>query len=139
MTAFIKVYAKFLEGLNAENLPTLADHVTPDVRFVDPFNDVKGVDHMTRVFAAVFAEVGPVQFSVTEAHGNFDAGMIAWHFEAQLRGEAWVFDGTSVLKFSSDGRVYEHIDHWDAAACFYARLPVIGWLLAALRRRLATS
>ena len=138
MTAPIDTYAAFLEGLTADNLMGLAHHVTPDVRFVDPFNDVTGVDHMTRVFSAMFAEVGPVRFSVSEAHGDVAAGMLAWRFEAQLRGQVWVFDGTSVLRFAADGRVCEHIDHWDAAGSFYGRLPVIGWLLGALRRRLAT-
>ena len=138
MSAPINTYAAFLEGLTADNLSELANHVTSDVRFVDPFNDVTGVDQMTRVFAAMFSEVGPVRFSVKEMRGDTSTGMLAWHFEAQLRGKMWSFAGTSVVRFSPDGRVAEHIDHWDAAQNFYERLPVIGWLLGALRRQLAT-
>ena len=138
MTTPIETYAVVLEGLTADNLSTLSNHVTSDVHFVDPFNDVTGVDHMIRVFSEMFAEVGPVRFSVSDARGNASTGMLAWQFEGQLRGKPWTFEGTTVLRFSSDGRICEHIDYWDAASNFYERLPVIGWLLGVLRRQLAT-
>ena len=138
MTTPIETYAVFLEGLTADNLSKLSNHVTSDVHFVDPFNNVVGVDHMTRVFSDMFTEVGPISFTVTEMCGNALSGMLAWQFEAELRGKPWTFEGTTVLRFASDGRVCEHIDHWDAAGQFYERLPVIGWLLGVLRRQLAT-
>ena len=138
MTRPIETYVVFLEGLTADNLSKLSNHVTSDVHFVDPFNDVTGVDHMMRVFSDMFAEVGPVRFSVSEARGNASTGMWAWKFEGELRGQPWAFEGTSVLQFSSDGRIREHIDYWDAARNFYEKLPVIGWLLGVLRRQLAT-
>ena len=138
MTTPIEIYAGFLEGLTADSLSKLSNYVTSDVHFVDPFNNVSGVDHMTRVFSAMFTEVGPIRFSVTEARGDASTGMLAWQFEAEFRGKPWAFEGTSVLRFSPDGRVCEHIDHWDAAGNFYERLPIIGWLLGVLRRQLAT-
>ena len=134
----IERYAGFLEGLTADSVSKLSNHVTSDVHFVDPLNNVVGVDHMTRVFSDMFTEVGPVSFRVTEAYGNASSGMLAWQFQAKLRGRPWTIEGTTVLRFASDGRVCEHIDHWDAAGQLYERLPIIGWLLGVLRRRLAT-
>ena len=134
----IEIYAGFLEELTADSVSKLSNHVTSDVHFVDPFNNVVGVDHMARVFSDMFTEVGPVRFTVTEACGSASSGMLAWQFKAELRGKPWTLEGTTVLRFASDGRVCEHIDHWDAAGQFYERLPVIGWLLGVLRRRLAT-
>ena len=130
-------YADFLQSLTVETLPALNDLVTADVRFKDPFNDVRGVTAMTAIFAHMFATVGTVKFTVSDSFGNADTGLLAWRFEAQLRGRDWCFDGTSVLKFDCCGRVAEHIDHWDAARDFYERLPLIGWQLAWARQRIA--
>jgi hypothetical protein len=44
----------------------------------------------------------------------------------------------SELRFAADGRVREHIDHWDAAAQVYERLPLIGGLMRLIRRRFAS-
>jgi steroid delta-isomerase len=48
-----------------------------------------------------------------------------------------VIRGASHLRFDADGKVAWHRDYWDAAEELYARLPGIGWLMRALRRRLA--
>ena len=111
--------------------------MTADVRFKDPFNDVRGVDAMARVFRHMFENVGDIRFTVAHSVAAGATCLMAWRFEGRLRGKTWAFDGASVICFAPDGRVREHIDHWDAARDFYERLPVIGWLLAWLRGRLA--
>ena len=136
MTAPNERYRTFLEKLTLETLERLPDHVTPDVRFKDPFNDVRGADAMARVFRHMFANVRNVRFTVHHALASEDTGLMSWRFQGILSGKPWSFEGTSVLRFAPDGRVAEHIDYWDAATEFYERFPVIGWLLAVLRRRL---
>ena len=127
-------YRSFLEALTPETLDRLPNFVTPDVRFKDPFNDVRGADAMARVFRHMFANVADIRFTVRYAMSSGDAGLMAWRFEGVLGGKPWIFDGASALRFDKDGRVAEHIDHWDASE-LYERVPVIGWLLAWLRRR----
>ena len=43
----------------------------------------------------------------------------------------------SELTLAPDGRVAEHVDYWDPAAQLYERVPVLGWLMRRIRRRLA--
>ncbi len=130
-------YRNFLETLTPETLAALPDHVTPDVRFRDPFNDVRGADAMRRVFRHMFENVGDIKFDVRHVARDGEVCLMAWRFSGVLRGADWAFDGTSVLRLAPDGRVAEHIDYWDAARDFYERLPLIGRLLARLRGRLA--
>ena len=137
MTSPVERYAAFLETLSVDQLDDLSKYVTPDVHFSDPFNDVTGVDNMRRVFLDMFEHVGPIEFTVLESRADSKAGMLVWRFEAQLLKKPWVFEGTTVLRFADDGRVLDHVDHWDSARHFYEHFPVIGWLLGALRRRLA--
>lgn len=136
MTAPHERYRRFLESLTPESLPGLAEQVTPDVRFKDPFNDVRGVEAMGAVFAHMFETFGQVRFTVHHALAEDEVCLMAWRFESRLRGKPWAFEGTSLLRFAADGRVAEHSDYWDAARDFYERFPVIGWPLAAARRAL---
>ena len=137
MTTPTECYVEFLRTLSIDKLDMLSKHVTPDVRFSDPFNDVTGIDNMRQVFLEMFQQVGPINFTVLDARGDEEIGVLVWRYEAHLLKKPWIFEGTSVLKYSKDGRVSEHVDYWDAARNFYERLPIIGWLLCALRRRLA--
>jgi len=137
MTVSCERYAAYLESLTPETLADLSDHVTEDVRFRDPFNDVRGVDAMTRVFQHMFENVQEIRFEVDHAMMEDDLCLMQWRFEGRLGGRPWAFDGTSAVRFASDGRVVEHLDYWDAAGSFYARLPLIGRLLSWIRRRLS--
>jgi predicted ester cyclase len=130
-------YRQFLETLTPDTVDRLRDVVTSDVRFKDPFNDVRGADAMTRVFRHMFENVADIRFTVGHMASDGDTALMAWRFEGVLGGKPWGFDGTSVVRFAPDGRVAEHVDHWDAARDFYERFPVIGWLLAWLRGKLA--
>lgn len=130
-------YKRYLETLTPETLAALGQYVTDDVRFKDPFNDVRGVAAMARVFHHMFANVTDIRFKVDHALSEDNVCLMAWRFEGKVSGKAWAFDGTSVIIFAPDGRVAEHIDHWDAARDFYERLPFIGWLLRRIRGRLA--
>lgn len=137
MTTPVERYVKFLKTLSIDQLEELSTYVTSDVQFSDPFNDVTGVENMRQVFLDMFEHVGPINFTIMDAKGDSDVGVLVWKFEAHLLKKPWAFEGTTVLEFAEDGRVSKHSDHWDAARNFYEHLPVIGWLLGALRRRLA--
>ena len=130
-------YRRFLETLTPEKLDRLPDYVTTDVRFKDPFNDVRGPGAMQRVFRHMFENVDNIRFTVHHVALAGDTCFMDWRFEGRLGGRDWSFEGASVITLDTDGKVVAHIDHWDAASAFYECLPVIGWLLARIRGRLA--
>ncbi|MEC8774389.1 MAG: nuclear transport factor 2 family protein [Pseudomonadota bacterium] len=137
MSSVHERYRRYLEDLSSATLGDLETYVTADVRFKDPFNDVRGVDAMRRIFQHMFENVQDVKFRAQDMASEGPMCLMSWHFEGKLRGNTWAFDGASIIRFAEDGRVTEHIDHWDAGGAFYERLPIIGLLLAFLRRRLA--
>ncbi len=130
-------YRQFLEHLTEDRLSELSDYVSPQVHFQDPFNDVHSIEAMTAVFRHMFDTVGPVTFKIDQMAIDGNTCLMSWQFQGTLFSRPWIFPGTSVVSFGQDGKVASHIDHWDAARHFYERLPVIGWLVAWIRRRLA--
>lgn len=129
-------YCAFLQELTPETLHQLGDYLSDDVHFTDPFNNVCGRESMMRVFQNMFKVFGTATFTILNRSCDGHICMLSWRFAATLRGRPWVFDGMSTVRFGSDGKVIEHLDHWDAAGAFYEKLPIIGWLLAAIRQRL---
>jgi len=131
-------YKQYLETLSPESLSTLGDHVAPDVYFADPFNDVHGVAAMRRIFDDMFETVSDITFKADRMSVDGDTALMAWTFTGSLSGRPFTLEGMSRITFEASGRVTAHIDHWDSATQFYMRLPVIGWLLSFVRRRVAT-
>lgn len=129
-------YCTFLENVTAETLEGLYDLVTPDVRFVDPFNDVSGAQAMYAILADMFEKAGPCTFDITERKGDPDAFFIAWALQGTLFGKPWRVEGTSLIRFDDTGRVIAHHDFWDAASGLYEHMPILGRVLRSLRHRI---
>jgi hypothetical protein len=129
----------FFESLSPAALDRLAEVATPNIHFVDPFNDVIGLEPLRRILRGMYADTQDPRFAVTHRAFDGDVCFLRWVFTARvpaLRGD-WRIEGMTELRFAEDGRVREHIDHWDAARQFHERLPVLGWVLRRVRRRLA--
>ena len=134
---------RFYETLTPETLATLDRHYDPQARFVDPFNDVIGLAAIHRIFADMFEKLEAPRFEVLQSYtgSNPNDAMLLWklHFRSRVMGGATVIEGTTRLRFAPDGRVILHRDYWDAAHELYARIPLLGWPLRAMRRALAAK
>ena len=125
------------EGLSTQRLGEIADLYRADASFKDPFNDVTGTTAIRGVFEHMFATVQQPRFMVIDTVCEADACMMTWNFEFRRdNGRTMRIHGASHITFADDGRVALHRDYWDAAEELYEKLPLIGSLMRALRRRL---
>ena len=135
-------YARFYETLTPDQLDQLDVLCAPDVRFVDPFNDLRGLSDLYRVFDHMFAVLEDPKFVIEDMAISVVAAYFKWTFTARTRGQASMaihLVGMSEVRFDPSGLIIEHIDHWDAASQLYGRLPVIGVAFRWLGRRFAVS
>jgi hypothetical protein len=146
ITHALDAYARYWEALTPDSLAGLADHVAPDVRFRDPFNDVRGIDGLRAVLAHMFATTADSRFVVTDRAVGQAAAYMRWRYTFRpkgrpkgARGAPWEIVGMTEITFDAAGRVASHIDHWDAAGQLYERVPVLGALLRLVRRRMAAG
>ncbi|MBB4265547.1 nuclear transport factor 2 family protein [Roseospira visakhapatnamensis] len=130
-------YVAFFEALTPEAVERLSDVTTPDIHFVDPFNDVVGLAALQRVFRGMYKDMDGPRFRVTHRAFDGDVCFLRWEFTGRVRRlrADWRIIGMTELRFAEDGRVRQHVDHWDAGRQFHERLPVIGALVRWVRRK----
>ena len=131
-------YAAFWQALSADTLDGMDAVMAPDFRFVDPFNDVQGLEAVRRQFAHTYRRLHAVHITVHDRAVSGPTLYLRWTFAFQMRagGRNWSLEGMSEVRFGADGRALSHIDHWDAAGQVYEHLPVLGTLIRLIRRRL---
>ena len=135
-------YLDRLARLTPDTLPQLAGLLADEVRFTDPFHDVRGREAVRVVFARALADVADSRFTVLRAHADGDTCLVKWTFEGRLRalhGRPWRLTGMSEIRLDKDGHVILHADYWDAAGEFYTLLPMIGPMMRWLRSRVARA
>ena len=132
---------RFYHGLSIESLAHFPEFYSEDAYFKDPFNEVRGVAAVQRIFTHMFDQVGEPRFVVTGRVVDEGGAMLIWEFYFRVRlwgrGETQVMRGVSHLKFAADGKVDYHRDYWDTGEELYMKLPALGTLMRGLRRTLA--
>ncbi|PKO54270.1 MAG: isomerase [Betaproteobacteria bacterium HGW-Betaproteobacteria-21] len=131
--------ARFYQTLTPLSLTRIDAFYAEQAQFKDPFNDVSGLPAIARIFEHMFATVETPRFVVTTRIVEGRQAMLGWDFHLQLRGRALVIRGVSHVRFDDEGKVLVHRDYWDAAEELYAKLPILGALMRALRRKLSAS
>jgi steroid Delta-isomerase len=131
----LAAYAGFYERLSPQNLDELRTLAAPGVRFKDPFNETFGIEALMAATAAMF-RFGTPHFEIVDTALSDKAGYLLWRYTVDTGNpRPVIIAGMTELRFDADGRIVEHIDHWDAAEQLYERVPVLGWLLRRIKRR----
>lgn len=127
--------------LRRDNLPELLALYDEHATFKDPFNDVSGRAPIERIFRQMFDDLREPRFVIVAAASEGDDAFLTWelHFLRQSEGGPMTIRGATHLRYGAAGLVIVHRDYWDAAEELYAKLPVLGVLMRALRRRLSAS
>lgn len=128
---------RLFESLQRADIARLGDHYSDDATFKDPFNDVRGLPAVQRVFDHMFVQVHEPRFVVTAAVVEGNDCFLVWgflfHFKGRSQAEQTVH-GSTHLRFAADGRIAMHRDYWDAAEELYEKLPLLGALMRWLKR-----
>ncbi len=131
----------FFHGLSPESVARFPEFYSADAYFKDPFNEVRGVAAVQRIFTHMFEQVAEPRFVVSEKLVDDGGAMLVWTFNFRSArrggGETQAIRGVSHLKVDAAGKVSYHRDYWDAAEELYIKLPVLGMLMRGLRRALA--
>lgn len=132
-------YAEFWESLSPDTVERARDLVSPDIRFRDPFNDLRGIRPFLGMIYKMFEDLADLQFRVTEASRSERLGFINWRMTFKVKmlpgDKLREIEGVTRARFDEEGRVYEHVDFWDGIPILEG-IPVAGLLVSGLKRLL---
>lgn len=129
----------FFETISPADVDRIDAFYAPQAYFKDPFNEVRDVTGIRRVFAHMFVALDRPRFIVRESVSDGTQAFLVWDFEFSFRRGAprgvQCIRGSTHLRFDAQGRIEFHRDYWDAAEELYEKLPVLGSLMRWLRRK----
>lgn len=140
MSDFLQHFAHEFSMLNKDNLERVGELYSSDVSFTDPLHHIQGLAAMQRYFEQLYSNVSELHF---DFH-RFDEvssgeGYLVWTMSYShprlAQGRTITVEGCSHLRWHE--KVYWHRDYFDAGALLYEHLPLMGRIIAWLKRRLA--
>lgn len=140
-----KVFEAYLEAyanLSPDSLEsTLSPLLSDDIEFKDPFNHVHTKKEALAIFEHMFATTFEPTFTVKLAQLSKNMGFAYWQFsfKSKENGEFNHITGTSLIEINPQGMIQKHIDFWDPAEQLYEKIPVLGWVMRSIKKRLSAQ
>jgi steroid delta-isomerase len=131
-------YVTLIGSLTPTNVRELADMVTDDVHFRDPFNETRGRKAYLHVLTHMFTILEGIRFDIHTQTGEGSRRFLYWTFTAThaVLGKIMV-EGVTRVELDEQGLIAAHIDYWDSDSAFMARIPVAGAFVRLLRKQMA--
>ena len=142
MIECLQRFIDYFEHLQPADLSRLPDYYDEKAHFKDPFNNVRGVVAIKKIFEHMFESLDTPRFYVRTRLLDGNQGFVTWdfHFRLLTRSRpAFQIHGSSHLIFNEQGQIHWHRDYWDVAEELYEKFPGLGWMLRRLKRRLCPS
>lgn len=125
---YINNYLNLFSNLNKENIKKFDDLVVKDIIFIDPFNNIKGLDNFKNIFYHMFDTVEEPKFDIVDYAQNKDHIFLKWKMTFYAFKASQTIEGMSDITLNKEGKVISHLDYWDSLNGIFIKLPFIGLL-----------
>ncbi|CUB06197.1 nuclear transport factor 2 family protein [Marinomonas fungiae] len=136
----IERFKAFYKDVKHPRLDAIGDVYSCQVKFRDPVHQIQGLAELHAYLSDMCESVESGRFEFLDQLVGTDTAYIKWNMyfrHPKLGNETHVVRGMSQIQF--DDRIYYHEDVYDMGQMIYEHVPVLGWAVKKLRKRLATE
>ena len=139
--AAVARFTAFLSDLSTTTVKSSIRTVyAPALFFNDTLKTIRDVDTLEKYFLASDDSMASYGLKVEQIVSTPEGVFVRWRMDIVFRkfhkGELESSIGITHVRFNKDGLVVYHQDYWDSGSNFYEKLPVLGSLIRAVKRRL---
>lgn len=135
--ALLVRFQDVFQELRHDRLALLDEVYANEIVFEDPLHRVAGLTALRAYFERMYEGVASIGFEFGEVIEAPGQAMLTWTMRMTHRrlraGEELALPGASHIRFGD--KVHYHRDYFDAGALLYERLPVLGSIVRAVRKR----
>lgn len=126
--------------LRKDNLQILDAFYHPDLHFLDPIGEMKGLQKMKDYYAQMYENVKEIKFDfehhVQDGPNHMATWTMTYSVDALNGGEPISMKGVSDIRFDEETNlVIYHRDYFDMGAMVYEHIPFFGAMVRYLKGR----
>lgn len=138
MPSVINRFVEYYAGLDNQPPSALAALYEADATLIDPFGEHRGLYAIQRYFTHLQANVEHCRFSIDpplcDGHFFVVTWTMHWSHPRIDGGAILTLPGCSVVKIQGE-MITSQRDYYDAGEMIYEHLPLLGWAVRSVKRR----
>ena len=125
--SLVKNYINLFSNLSPENINQFDDLISNDIVFIDPFNNIKGVNAFKKIFYHMFENVQEPKFLILDYSINKQRVFLKWKMTFFAFKSLQIIEGMTELLLNDEGKISIHKDYWDSLNGIFIKIPFLGY------------
>ena len=125
--SIVKNYIDLFSNLSPNNINEFDNLISKNIIFVDPFNNIKGINAFKNIFYHMFENVKEPRFFILDYSMNKQRVFLKWKMTFFAFKSLQTIEGMSELLLNDFGKVVFHRDYWDSLSGLFIKIPLIGY------------
>jgi len=126
---------KFFEEMSPNSLSELDQVYTADATFKDPFNELKGLESIRKVYAHMYEKLESPRFVIIDEVASGQSKFVSWDFLFSIKSKEMKIHGGTFFRFNEQGLITEHRDYWDVGEELLLKIPVFRSIYGLFRKQ----
>ena len=125
--SIVKKYIDLFNKLSTDNINEFDNLISKDIIFVDPFNNIKGINSFKNIFYHMFENIKEPRFVILDYSIIKQRVFLKWKMTFIAFKSLQTIEGMSELILNDAGKVVSHTDYWDSLNGLFVKIPFIGY------------
>ena len=137
--SLIDRFVDYYTVLDSQSVHALAELYDEQAVLIDPFGEHNGLFAIQGYFMRLLSNVNTCQFTIDPP--LYDAGRFSvtwtmnWSHARIAAGETCSLPGCSMINVADNKIIRQH-DYYDAGEMLYEHLPLLGWAVRSVKKRM---
>lgn len=137
----VKGFSQVFADLKQENLQnSVREAYANEFYFNDTFRSIDNIEDLVTYMSQTADNVIETKVYIKDIAQSDEDYYVRWvmdiHFETYKKKIASRSIGMSHLRFNAEGKIILHQDYWDNTDAFFRHLPVVGYMIKKVQKRL---
>lgn len=136
MSQLIDNFKTVYEGLDTNSISSIRSIYDEDIKFIDPFHEVNGLESLVGYFSKLYANIESCEFKFVEVFTGDSSAMITWNMKfshRSLSNRLIEVPGSTEIRFND--KIHYHRDYFDAGKMLYENVPLIGSAIRYIKKK----
>jgi len=130
-------------ALKADNMEILDNFYAKDAKFIDPIGEHIGMVQIKEYYQNLYQNVKDIHFEYKDLISDQNKHVLVWKMTLRAdglnSGDPVTLEGNSVINFNEENLVIYHRDYFDMGEFIYEHIPVLGWTLRIIKKKLGAT
>jgi len=133
----VEKFKSYFTQMNLDDDTALIDIYADNIQFTDPIHQITGLQNLKSYFGQLNKNLLEGTFTFTDESIVNNKAFLSWEMCLKLKRPKKIVRAAGISILTIENKVVSQRDYFDAGELFYEHIPLFGWIIRFIKKKIA--